>query len=183
MSNRVDTLRDWLAAMPALDDRLRAYRARMLQLLESGESALARSSYSPGHFTASAFVLSPDGRELLLIHHSKLNLWLQPGGHIEPTDEDALAGARREVLEETGLECDVVGAGRIFDIDIHSIPARGEAPEHEHFDVRFLLAAKGFEHCASSDAVSARWVPLNDVAGVQSDESVLRAVRKLATVP
>ncbi|MEN8041330.1 MAG: hypothetical protein ABFR95_07475, partial [Actinomycetota bacterium] len=45
-----------------------------------------RSEFEPGHFTASGFVTSPDGEALLLIHHGKLDRWLQPGGHIDPED-------------------------------------------------------------------------------------------------
>jgi 8-oxo-dGTP pyrophosphatase MutT (NUDIX family) len=59
-------------------------------------------------WTASVLVLRPDRRILLLLHR-KLGVWLGPGGHIEPgegPDEAAL----REVLEETGLAVELVGA-------------------------------------------------------------------------
>ena len=36
-----------------------------------------------GHITASSWVLSPDGRRFLLVHHKKLGAWLQPGGHAD----------------------------------------------------------------------------------------------------
>jgi hypothetical protein len=35
----------------------------------------------PGHITGSAWVLSPDRQKVLLVHHAKLDRWLQPGGH------------------------------------------------------------------------------------------------------
>ena len=55
--------------------------SRMIELAQSGEESLRRDAFSPGHFTASAFVLSPRRDQLLLILHKKLGLWLQPGGH------------------------------------------------------------------------------------------------------
>lgn len=57
------------------------------------------------HFTVSGFV-SQDGRTAL--HWHRLGLWLPPGGHIE-ANEDPIQAVRREVLEETGIEVDVLG--------------------------------------------------------------------------
>ncbi len=179
MSERITLLRDLLLQFDAADQRERDYRQRMLGLADGGESTLARTSYEPGHFTASAFVLNPARTHLLLIFHQKLELWLQPGGHIDPADESVVMAALREVREETGLECERDGDIGLFDIDIHGIPARADAPAHEHFDIRFLFRARTVDYLAGSDALSARWVPVGSVERVQSDESVLRAVRKL----
>lgn len=149
----------------------------MLQLAEAPDP-FARDHWVPGHFTASAFVLSPEGDDLLLIFHEKFRRWLQPGGHVEPEDTDLAAAACREVHEETGLgEVDVLDP--TFDLDIHDIPARKGDPVHQHFDVRVLLRARSRAASAGSDALAARWVPLDDVSSIETDESVLRAVRKL----
>lgn len=51
-------------------------------------------------FTGGCLVVE-DGR-LLLVNHSKLGMWLQPGGHVEP-DETPDETARRETIEETGI--------------------------------------------------------------------------------
>lgn len=57
------------------------------------------------HFTVSGFV-SQGGQTAL--HWHRLGLWLPPGGHIE-ANEDPIQAVRREVLEETGIEVDVLG--------------------------------------------------------------------------
>lgn len=158
------------------------YQRRMLALAESGAASFSRDHYLPGHFTASAFVLSQDSTRLMLILHGKLGLWLQPGGHVEHNDVDLAAAARREVLEETGLSAVDFVIGAPLDLDIHLIPARKEAPAHEHFDVRFLFRARDDIFEAQSDALAARWVPLSDLDGLQTDESVLRAVRKVRSL-
>jgi len=152
----------------------------MLELTRA-ESACERSHFAPGHFTASAFLLSPDRRDLLLIHHRKLGIWVQPGGHIDAEDADVESSARREVSEEVGLsDLDpLVGEHAIFDVDIHPIPARKLEPAHEHFDVRFAFAATSREFTRSEEVADARWVPLGELATLGTDESVLRAARKL----
>lgn len=60
------------------------------------------------HFCASAFLIDPYTKKILLIRHKKNGKWTQPGGHIEgnETPEEA---ALREVYEETGLRVRLVG--------------------------------------------------------------------------
>lgn len=172
-------LAERLAQVAPLDPTERAHLVRM-QALAAAPTAVERDHFTPGHFTASSFVLSPDDSSLLLIFHGKLHRWLQPGGHIEPEDVDIVAAARREVAEEVGLdELELIGDGLPFDLDIHAIPARKTDPEHEHFDVRFLFRARSWQVQAATDAVDARWVPLDEVGQLESDSSVLRAVAKL----
>lgn len=73
--------------------------------------ALDRRETMPGHVTTSAFVLSPDHTQILLIDHVVIGRWLQPGGHYEPAasfHESAL----REAVEETGVaSADCPGGG------------------------------------------------------------------------
>lgn len=73
------------------------------------------------HFTVSAFV-SLNGATLL--HwHAKNQMWLPPGGHVEP-DEDPLEAVHREVLEEAGLTVAVLPTAPPFDYaDPPQLPA------------------------------------------------------------
>lgn len=151
----------------------------MLALLGSPGDPFTRSHFVPGHFTASGFILSPDRQSVLLIFHSKLARWLQPGGHVSTEDADVLATARREVAEEVALRDVALAHDGIFDIDVHDIPALRGEPAHQHFDVRFLFVAPSLTMSAGSDATAARWLPLDELVGGTSDESVLRALRKV----
>lgn len=185
---RIDPFRDLLLAHHPADPREAGFVEAMRALAEHGDSAFDRHHYEPGHFTASAFVLSPDERDLLLILHGKLGLWLQPGGHLEPSDGSILEAARREVREEVGLaDVEVLGAG-LFDVDVHEIPESLKAPRHRHYDARFLFRAPTRDVVAGDDARAVRWVPVREVLeaahvgreDLPTDESVLRAVRRLA---
>jgi len=179
---RLDSIRQQLNDYRPANATEAAFVQRMLELCRA-EAACERSHFEPGHFTASAFVLSPDRRDLVLIHHKKLGIWVQPGGHVDPTDEDLISAARRELLEEVGLsELDSIpgpGQSLLFDVDVHSIPARKAEPAHEHFDVRFAFVARTRKLVHSEEVADLRWVPLAEVAQLGSDESVLRAVGKL----
>jgi 8-oxo-dGTP pyrophosphatase MutT (NUDIX family) len=167
-----------------LDDHARAYPesapliARMRQLLLAPGDPFSRRHTGPGHFTASAFVLCPERRRVLLIRHPKLGRWLQPGGHIEPEDGDVAAAARREANEETGV--DIEGPlGGIFDVDIHDIPANARDAAHQHFDVRYAFIARSDRLEVSPEALGARWVALPEVAQLTDEVSVLRCTERL----
>ncbi len=144
-------------------------------------SPLDRRHFSPGHFTASGFVLSPDRASLLLIYHKKLELWLQPGGHFEPSDVGLEQAARREVGEETGVfELEVLEP--LVDVDVHEIPQLGPEPPHLHHDLRVLFRALDVRLQPGDEVAQARWFPLSVLQGspvVETDDSVRRVVRKL----
>lgn len=145
-----------------------------------------------GHITGSACIVSPDRQQTLLIHHRKLDRWLQPGGHADG-DPDVAAVALREAQEETGLttlrlvaptdrEADSTGnqIPPIFDVDIHPIPARNEVPEHLHYDIRFLIEADPAEPLGFSEEIrNIQWIPVNMVVNYADSESILRLMRKI----
>ena len=102
--------------------------------------------------TASGIVIEPRTTRMLVIHHTALDCWLQPGGHIEPADITLASAALREIAEETGI-----GRGDLqpvtidgdtdtpFDLDSHPIPARPAKNEmaHTHHDARYLFKYTG----------------------------------------
>lgn len=154
-------------------------RDRIMDFVRKHEDCFHRTQLA-GHVTASAWVVNRERTRALLVHHARLNRWLQPGGHCDG-EADVLAVALRETLEETGLEAKPVGEG-IFDVDAHEIPARKQEPAHVHYDVRFLLEADDrAEVVVSHESHDVRWVALGEVEGLNTDESVLRLVAKTAS--
>lgn len=135
-----------------------------------------------GHVTGSAWVLDAEGTKVLLLHHRKLDRWLQPGGHCDG-NPNVLAVALREAREESGLQHLTVVSSALFDIDIHWIPERGVMPGHWHYDARFLLqAAPGEELCHNYESKGARWMPLTEAALLQ-DASLRRMAIKTLRLP
>ena len=131
-----------------------------------------------GHVTGSAWVVNEAGTHVLLTHHKKLNEWFQLGGHADG-ESDILKAAMIEVAEESGLEAFEPISEAIFDIDIHAIPARGEEPEHYHYDVRFAVRATGSdEYIVSEESHDLSWVAIADIEEYTQEKSMLRMARK-----
>lgn len=153
-----------------------------------------------GHFTGSSWLASADGARVLLMHHRKLDRWLQPGGHADG-DADLARVALREAREETGMQNLQVEAG-IFDIDRHSImghipvshpggpalpfafapgersPARTNEPRHWHYDVRYVVRAGTDEsYVVNAESHALAWRPVVEVA---ADESLDASLRRMA---
>ena len=98
------------------------------------------------HFTVAVFVVR-DGK-VLLHWHRKLGMWLPPGGHIE-RDELPDEAAVREVLEETGVEVELVGERRedVEDpVQLHrpaGVQLENIGPGHQHIDLIYFARPKG----------------------------------------
>lgn len=142
------------------------------------ENCFSRSLLS-GHITASAWVLTADHKHVALMHHKKLDKWLQPGGHSDG-DENVAKVARKELSEEMGIIDVEPLEDSIFDLDIHRIPARKEVEAHEHFDVRFAFIANSSDQLKKNhESNKVAWVPLDDLeAYVGNETSILRMKEK-----
>lgn len=97
------------------------------------------------HFTVSGFLV--DGDRTMLHWHKKLQLWLPPGGHIDPNEDPAQA-VKREVLEETGISAEIVAHAPPYNFrNVMQLPpplsiivadVGGDDP-HQHIDIIYAL--------------------------------------------
>ncbi|QDU67115.1 NUDIX hydrolase [Engelhardtia mirabilis] len=164
--------RDTVASYSTDDLVQIAGRERILNFIDSNPDALYRTCRD-GHLTASGLVIDRAGERGLLTLHRKLERWLQLGGHVDG-DGDLATAALREAIEESGIDSLEVDP-RVVDVDVHSIPAHGDEPEHLHLDVRFLLRApEGARIDASSESIELRWVAPHELDEIEVDQSVRR---------
>ncbi len=174
-------LLELLARYAPIDAEDAARRARFRAFIEAHPDCLERS-LSIGHVTGSAWIVDPSGRDVLLTHHAKLDIWVQPGGHADG-DPDLLAVALREAREETGLPGLAPVGADVFDLDIHPIPGRGPIPRHEHYDVRFALrAAGGVRFVVTPESHALAWTPLDRLEERTREPSLLRMRDKWAAL-
>jgi 8-oxo-dGTP pyrophosphatase MutT (NUDIX family) len=150
---------------------------RYLALLDHPDAF--QRSHLPGHITGSAFIVSGDFRQTLLVHHVKLNRWLQPGGHADG-NTNVIGVALREAEEETGIARLELLSPAIYDLDIHPIPARKDFPAHDHYDMRYLIKASTLDTITvSEESHDVRWVELAELERYNTEPSLLRLREKL----
>ncbi|MDH3673914.1 MAG: 8-oxo-dGTP diphosphatase [Anaerolineae bacterium] len=108
------------------------------------------------------YIMSPDGQETLLIHRNTraddhhLGKYNGLGGKLEP-DEDIVAGLKREVREESGLECQkVVLRGTI------SWPGFGKHGE-DWFGFIFRVESFKGEPFTDNPEGTLSWIPVEKV--------------------
>lgn len=134
-----------------------------------------------GHLTGSALTVSASGARVLLLHHRKLQRWLQPGGHAEDGEREGEVVALREAREETGIEGLTLhpSAARPLDVDVHPIPARGAEPAHRHLDLRYLVVAPPDASLRrqAAEARALRWFTWDELAMVDLDSGLHRTLR------
>lgn len=110
-------------------------------------------------------VLGPDG--VLLIRRAKpprQGQWSLPGG-AQKIGETVFNAARREVLEETGLEVEILGLVDVVD----SIRPDDAGNVRYHFtlvDVVAVATGPGTP-VAGSDADEVAWMTLEDISGLE----------------
>jgi 8-oxo-dGTP diphosphatase len=120
-------------------------------------------------------VVVSDGR-LLMIRRSKdpgAGLWSLPGGRVEHGEylADAL---RREVAEETGLTVEVRDLLGILEVV-------GD-PHYVILDY-FAEVTGDADPVASDDVSDARWVPLDEVAGLPCTPRFVETLRGWGVLP
>ena len=108
------------------------------------------------------YIVSPDGQETLLVHRNSrpddqhLGKYNGLGGKLEP-GEDIVAGLRREIREEAGLECeDIQLRGTI------SWPGFGKAGE-DWFGFIFRINRYRGVPLTENPEGSLSWIPINQI--------------------
>jgi 8-oxo-dGTP pyrophosphatase MutT (NUDIX family) len=126
----VSDLSNSISKIVPVDERERDSISKTLDRL-TWEGDLFDEEANDHHITASTFVVSERG--VILHLHRKLQIWVQPGGHVDE-GETPVEAALRETLEETGLNAIHCDPPNLFHVDVHPGP-RG----HTHYDLRYIL--------------------------------------------
>ncbi|MBT4209402.1 MAG: NUDIX domain-containing protein [Candidatus Komeilibacteria bacterium] len=107
--------------------------------------------------------------KILFVLHTKLNLWLFPGGHIDP-DETPDQAALREAMEETGLEVEFLEYSPLgkakeeltpsafpFHTSFHSVG------DHDHWALFYACKTKNTKLIKSHESHDIAWLGKEDI--------------------
>ena len=176
-----------------LSEALRAYRPvdaaevadvrRIANALDAGDVFARTSSL---HVTGSALVIDAASRRVLLRWHTKMEQWMQVGGHFDPGETDPLLVARREAHEETGLRdlrpvaVGLDGPVQIVPVQIVPVqivivpvPQHGDEPAHEHADFRYVFVTEQPDAIRQeSSAARLRWMSFATASSKPGQENL-----------
>ncbi len=117
------------------------------------------------------------GDEVLLVERTKppiRNRWSIPGGAQE-IGETVHEAALRELVEETGLEADIIG---LIDV-VDSITRDQDSRVQFHYTlVDFAAEWRSGEAVAADDVGAVRWVPLADLEAMGLWTETVRIIRR-----
>jgi len=179
------------ALPPTLSELLDGYRGRT-EAEEADLSrvkALAADAADPWlrssalHATASALIVHPPTRRVLLRWHARQRTWLHVGGHGDPGETRPLQVAAREAHEETGLG-DLVAwpEATLLHLAVVPVPASAVEPAHEHADLRFVLATSTPQAAVPENPGAAlRWLSLPEAATATASRSLRESLTRLGS--
>ena len=138
----MDIIRDIENFVPLCPQEQRD-KTGILRFLAGHPDAFDRENLT-AHMTASAWVLSPDRRQVVMVYHNLYHSWSWTGGHADG-DRDLLAVAMREVTEETGLrQLELLHPG-IFSLECLTVDGHEKwgqyVPSHIHMVAVFFPPA------------------------------------------
>ena len=143
-------------------------KAQILAFLRSGAELITRDN-PVAHLTASAWVVSPDRKQVIMVYHNLYKSWSWMGGHADG-DWDLLRVAKKEVMEECGLQELTVVSPEIFSLEVLCVDGHVKKGQylssHLHLNVTYLFEADPAQmlHIKPDENSGVAWVAVEDVA-------------------
>jgi ADP-ribose pyrophosphatase YjhB (NUDIX family) len=103
-------------------------------------------------------VVSNERGDILLIRRSDNDNWALPGGGID-LGESLGQAAVREVKEETGVECEIMGLVGIYTDPRHIILYTSDGEARQEFSIVLTARSLGGETTPSDESTEVLWVP------------------------
>lgn len=178
-----DNLLQLLAKYQPADDTEQQIKSDINSFIQANANCF-NNHLEAGHITASAWIYDPKTKMVGLVHHAKLDKWVQTGGHSDD-NPDTASESLREAQEEFGEKGLFMRENKIFCLDIHHLPydAKRSVPPHLHYDITFLVVGdSSIQPVLSEESYDAKWIALDDVLTYNSDSGITRMVNKTKTL-
>ena len=176
----MELLRQQLIAYRPWNEQEERDREELLRRLDSHEDLYTRDN-AAAHFTASAWVVSPDRKQVLLVYHNLYRSWAWMGGHADG-DRDLCRVALRETREESGLQDLTLVSPDIFSLESLTVDGhekRGKfVSSHLHLNVTYLLEADPRQpiRVKPDENSGVAWFPVEEVAGKVSEPWMMQRI-------
>lgn len=173
-------IREEVSAIVPLDELERAQLAQTLTWIDSGAELfrLAKPATPPKHLV-SYFVVVDDGH-VLLVDHRNAQLWLPPGGHVDP-GEHPRTTVMRELAEELGLApAHAIAAPLMLTVTT----TVGLTAGHTDVSLWYVLHADRRQKISwdETEFLSIRWFAFDEVPFERSEPHLRRFLAKLQAV-
>ena len=148
-------------------------KAQILSFLRSGDDLLTREN-TIAHLTASAWVVSPDRSQVIMVYHNLYRSWSWMGGHADG-DADLLAVAQKEVMEECGIDSLRIVSPEIFSLEVLCVDGHEKKGQylssHLHLNVTYLFEADPAKplRIKPDENSAVAWFSLDDAVAASSE--------------
>lgn len=130
------------------------------------------------HLVVYFAVLDLANEKILLVNHKIANLWLPPGGHVDP-GEHPKAAVRREAKEELGIEANFLSDTPYFSTVTKTVGSLATV----HTDVTLWYLLKGEFECPleydDREFYEIKWFAFEDIPYARTDPHMDRFIKKL----
>ena len=169
----MNTLIKQIEAYTPFNEQEQRDKEQILAFLRSGANLLTREN-AAAHLTASAWVVSPDRSQVVMVYHNLYQSWAWMGGHADG-DADLLRVAKKEVMEECGLTGLRVVNPEIFSLEVLCVDGHEKKGQylssHLHLNVTYLFEADPAQslRIKPDENSGVGWVAVEDIPTKSSE--------------
>jgi len=172
-------IRREVVSIQPFDEMEEIHQGDALAWIDSGAPLFrtAKPATPPRHLVSYFAVI--DGREILLVDHKSAQLWLPPGGHVEP-GEHPRDTVGRELREELGF----VAAHYIAEpLMVTCTTTVGLTAGHVDVSLWYVVTTARAQPITydKHEFAGVRWFPYSDVPFHRSDPHLARFLAKLGS--
>ena len=171
-----------VSSMSPLDELEQDHICFVLDWIESGSEIfrIEKPATPDIHLVAYFVIASTEMDQVLLVDHKKAELWLPPGGHVDP-GEDPKETVRREAKEELGIEVEFLSDEPIFLTVTKTV---GNIPKHTDVSLWYLLKGDPNQPMDYdlSEFHQIRWFGIDEIPFGKSDPHMKRFIDKMLSL-
>jgi|GEM_PF-272737 len=168
-----------VSAIRSLDSLEDQHIRFVLDWIESGNEIfrIEKPATPDTHLVAYFVIASAEMDQILLVDHKKAELWLPPGGHVDP-GEDPKETVRRETKEELGINAEF-----LFDEPLLLTVTKTVGNVAKHTDVSLWYLLKGDPNQIldydPNEFHQIHWFGIDEIPFEQSDPHMKRFIEKM----